>query len=277
VAQPEFVEFEKFEGLGNDFVVVDASGPFDPDVVVRLCDRHFGIGADGVLVVAPPTTPGARARMIVQNADGSRPEMCGNGLRCVALGLAARDGLDRAEFSVETDAGLKRCEVSRQGDRANVLIDMGRAESRGEHRVPLDGVERAFQLVSVGNPHAVVLDLLPDSATIDRVAPGVSQSIPGGANVEFVAERAPGRFEVVVWERGVGRTLACGTGAAAVASVLARAARIEFDKPVTLSLPGGLLELSVTAGSHEVRLRGPAHRVFGGKLAGTLVRVREST
>jgi diaminopimelate epimerase len=277
VALPEFVEFEKFEGLGNDFVVVDASGPFDGDDVVGLCDRHFGIGADGVLVIAPPTTSGARARMIVQNADGSRPEMCGNGLRCVALGLAARDGLDRAEYSIDTDAGLRRCEVSRQGDRASVLIDMGRAEPRGELRAPVDGIERAFQLVSVGNPHAVVLDVLPDAATIDRYAPGVSQSIPGGANIEFVAEHTPGRFDVVVWERGVGRTLACGTGAAAVASVLARAGRIEFGKPAALSLPGGLLELSVAAGSFEVRLRGPARRVFGGKVAGTLARVREST
>lgn len=277
VASSDRVEFEKFEGLGNDFVVVDAPGPFDPAVVVRLCDRHFGIGADGVLVVAPPTTPGARARMIVQNADGTRPEMCGNGLRCVALGLAARDGLERAEYSVETDAGLRRCDVSRQGDRASVLIDMGRAESRGELRARVDGVERTFQLVSVGNPHAVVLDVLPDLATIDRDAPGVSQSIPGGANVEFVAEEAPGRFEVVVWERGVGRTLACGTGAAAVASVLARSGRIDFDKPATISLPGGPLELSVAAGSFEVRLRGPARRVFGGKLAGGLSPVPEST
>jgi diaminopimelate epimerase len=272
-----FVEFEKYQGLGNDFVVVDARGPLDPAFVARVCDRHFGVGADGVLVVSPATTAGARARMIVQNADGSRPEMCGNGLRCVALRLAERDGLELAEYAIETDSGLRRCVVSRTGAEASVLIDMGRAEPGGEHRVSVDGTERVFQLVSVGNPHVVVLDFFPDLATVDRVAPAVSQSITGGANVEFVTERSPGQFDVVVWERGVGRTLACGTGAAAVASVLARAGRVDFGKPATLKLPGGELELQVAAGSFEVNLRGPARRVFGGKLDGTPSGGPEST
>jgi diaminopimelate epimerase len=215
--------------------------------------------------------------MIVQNADGSQPEMCGNGLRCVALRLAERDGLEHAEYSIDTDAGLRRCRVSRIGAEASVLIDMGRAEPRGEHRASVNGTERVFQLVSVGNPHAVALDVFPDPATVDRLATAVSQSIPGGANVEFVTERSPGRFEVVVWERGVGRTFACGTGAAAVASVLARAGRIDFGKPATLTLPGGPLELSVAEGSFEVSLRGPARRVFGGKLDETPAGGPEST
>jgi diaminopimelate epimerase len=260
------LEFEKYEGLGNDFVILGAEGPLAPGVVAALCDRHLGVGADGVLVVAEPTSPGASARMIVQNADGSRPEMCGNGLRCVALWLVERDGKDAARYAIETDAGVRSCEVTRSAGGASVIIDMGRAELRGEHRAPFDGKELSFQLVSVGNPHAVALDVFPDVTVIDRFAPEVSRSIAGGANVEFVRARPDGAFDVVVWERGVGRTLACGTGAAAVASVLAWSNRIDFEKSVELWLPGGRLELSVAPGSFEVRLRGPARRVFGGKL-----------
>lgn len=258
-------EFEKYEGLGNDFIVLAAEEPLAADTVVRLCDRHFGIGADGVLVVSKATTPGSRARMMVLNADGSRPEMCGNGLRCVALRLASEDHRDQVEYAIDTDAGVRRCEVSRRGGAASILIDMGRAESRGQHRAAFDHAERRFELVSVGNPHAVTLDFCPDVARIDRCAPEVSQSIPGGANVEFVEASSAGAFRVLVWERGVGRTLACGTGAAAVASVLVRAGRAPFDAPIHLELPGGPLELTVSK-SFEVRLRGPARLVFRGKV-----------
>jgi diaminopimelate epimerase len=204
--------------------------------------------------------------MIVQNADGSRPEMCGNGLRCVALRLAERDGCERVEYRIDTDAGVRRCEVSRREGSAEVSIDMGEARSGGQHVAPFGDDDHEFQLVSVGNPHAVALDFFPDTNRIDRCAPGVSKSLPDGANVEFVRERAPGAFDVVVWERGVGRTLACGTGAAAVASVLARSGRVGFDTQVELWLPGGRLDLWVAAGSCAVRLRGPARRVFRGVL-----------
>jgi diaminopimelate epimerase len=119
------VDFEKYEGLGNDFIVLDSEEPLTTVEVKRLCDRHFGIGADGVLVVAGPRTQGARATMVVQNADGSRPEMCGNGLRCVALHLARRDGLERMEYVVDTDAGPRRCVIERQGDAASVSLGMG--------------------------------------------------------------------------------------------------------------------------------------------------------
>jgi diaminopimelate epimerase len=260
------VEFDKYEGLGNDFIVVAGDGPLAPEAVSSLCDRHFGIGADGVLVIAGATGTGPRARMIVQNADGSRPEMCGNGLRCVALHLLERDGRERAEYTIETDAGLRRCEVSRENGAASVSIDMGRAESGGMRSLPFGAEVRDFELVSVGNPHAVALDFFPDVDRIDRDAPAVSGALPGGANIEFVRERSPGSYDVVVWERGVGRTLACGTGAAAVASVLARRGRIRFDSPAELWLPGGRLDLWVAEGSFGVRLRGPARHVFRGTL-----------
>jgi len=259
------LEFEKYEGLGNDFIVVAAAEPLPKDAVIRLCDRHFGIGADGVLVVSKPTRAGSRATMTVQNADGSRPEMCGNGLRCVALRLAAEDGREQTEYLIDTDAGARRCEVSRHGGTASVLIEMGRAEDRGQQGAQLGDRYQTFELVSVGNPHAVALDFFPNVDSVDRFAPAVSGAIPGGANVEFVQATPNGAFRVVVWERGVGRTLACGTGAAAVASVLARTGRIPFEEPARVALPGGELEL-VVAKSFDVRLRGPAQLVFRGKV-----------
>src|SRR4051812_47456533 len=114
--------FSKYEGLGNDFLVVDAASDalLRAAEVARLCDRHFGVGGDGVLLVAPADSAEARAKMVVLNADGSRPEMCGNGLRCVALHLARRDGADDVSYSVETDAGPKLVRVARRGDEAAV-------------------------------------------------------------------------------------------------------------------------------------------------------------
>jgi len=260
------VRFDKYEGLGNDFVVVEERGPLDERRVVEICDRHFGVGADGVLVVAPPRSAGARATMIVENADGSRPEMCGNGLRCVALHLARRDGEDRAEYVVDTDAGPRRCAVERQGDAASVLIDMGRAVSAGEHRVSFEGTEYQFSRISVGNPHAITFSGIPGLAVIDRLGPEISRQIPGGTNVEFVAARGPRQFDLVVWERGVGRTMACGTGAVATAAALGLAGHAPLGESLEIHLPGGALEVTVASGTLETRLRGPARRVFSGEL-----------
>jgi diaminopimelate epimerase len=218
-----------------------------------------------VLVVAAALSSRARARMIVQNADGSRPEMCGNGLRCVALHLARRDGLAEADYVVETDAGEKRCAVRGSGDSASIVIGMGRAEARGAEHAAIGGVSYAFDKVSVGNPHAISMGAsVPSNELVDAVGPRLSGAIPGGTNVEFVAPRGPRSFDLVVWERGVGRTLACGTGAAATAAALAFAGKAPFDAPIEIHLPGGALELWVASGTHEVTLRGPARWVFDG-------------
>jgi diaminopimelate epimerase len=204
--------------------------------------------------------------MIVQNADGSRPEMCGNGLRCVALHLARRDGTERSEYVVDTDSGPKRCVVERQGDRGTVRIELGRASALGEYRTEFEGEPFTFARVSTGNPHAISLAGLRDTAFVDRLGPHVSGQIAGGTNVEFVKSLGARSFEVVVWERGVGRTLACGTGAAATAAALALAGRAPFGEPIEVRLPGGPLEVTVARGSLELELRGPAAYVFSGRL-----------
>ncbi|HVJ19092.1 MAG TPA: diaminopimelate epimerase [Polyangiaceae bacterium] len=265
MAEP--LTFQKYEGLGNDFVIVDAAdGEIQPERARALCDRHFGVGADGVLIVGRPASRGARASMVVINADGSRPEMCGNGLRCVALHLAQQDELSSAEYVVDTDAGPRAASVQRSGEQAMVTLDMGRGEPLGETRFHFGGRELRFQHVSMGNPHAIIFDEGLSEAQMDEVGPKLSSSILGGSNVETVMPRKDGAFDVIVWERGVGRTLACGTGAAAVAVALALSGRTTFGRKVQLHLPGGPLELDVAEGSLVVSLRGPARRVFSGQV-----------
>jgi len=263
------LDFDKYEGTGNDFVVVEAEAEsaVSPDEARALCDRRFGIGADGVLLVTPGARD-ARARMVVLNADGSRPEMCGNGLRCVALHLARRDGASRVDLVIDTDAGPKQARVARSaaGDDAEVTVGMGRGQLLGERRFPVRGEEHAFTLVSMGNPHAIAFDLDIDTEEIDRIGPALSKATTGGTNVEAVTSRGGGSFDVLVWERGVGRTFACGTGAAAVAVAAAATGRAPLDERVELRLPGGSLWTTVARDTLEVTLTGPARRVFAGKV-----------
>jgi diaminopimelate epimerase len=260
--------FEKWEGLGNDFIVLQdplpgapqssASLPLDDATVRALCDRRFGIGADGVLVVEGAATD--RPRMIVRNADGSRPEMCGNGIRCVA-GALGREGI----VVIGTDAGDKTCEVRRRAPHAvDVVVEMGPAR-RGEDLVAeVDGAAMRFLTIDMGNPHVVTFDLFGDEA-LERVGPRVGARVPGGTNVELCTQ-GPDEIAVLVWERGVGRTLACGTGACAVAAAACETGRASFGAPIRVRLPGGVLEITVAKGGREVRMRGPARRVFTGEV-----------
>jgi diaminopimelate epimerase len=264
----EAIRFSKYEGLGNDFIVVedDSAQPIPPDFARRACDRHFGVGADGVLVVGPARSAQGRARMTVLNADGSRPEMCGNGIRCVALHLARRDGAPGISYVIDTDAGPMVCEVERDGDLAQVAAGLGRGTPLADHTAELDGQPYTFSRVSMGNPHAILFDSKLDLAAIDRFGPALNAALPGGSNVEFASALGPREFDLVVWERGVGRTLACGTGAGALVVAAASSRRAPFGEPVRVRLPGGVLEVTVQAETLDVRQRGPARLVFSGEI-----------
>jgi diaminopimelate epimerase len=250
------LHFEKWQGTGNDFVVVHGPPP-TTDQVRLLCDRRRGVGADGVLVVDD-----AAPAMIVLNADGSRPEMCGNGLRCVAAALAERGVAPFDRWTpIATDAGAREVRVTRRGDEHDVAIRMGRATFQPDLVVRHDGEAVVFRRASMGNPHAVRFDA--DGTELATLGKRVSESVEGGVNVELV--RGEGlRFEVLVWERGVGPTLACGTGACAVAAVACRDGRAPFGRTIVIDLPGGPLEIEVAADSFEVTMRGPAARAFVG-------------
>lgn len=254
------LKFIKYEGLGNDFIVVDGRDPLTRAQVESLCDRHFGIGADGVLMLGPPSVEGADAQMIVVNADGSRPEMCGNGLRCAALHLARLRRVTAANFNIQTDAGTLACEVAVSGTWGTVRTGLGRGLLGGAHQHG----DYSFQLVSTGNPHAISFGEIPTLALVDEVGEAVCGEIQGGANVEFVEIVSPTHLRVVVWERGVGRTLACGTGAAASAVAAVASGRAPPDTALRVGLPGGDLTIHVAADSYELLVEGPAALVFSG-------------
>jgi diaminopimelate epimerase len=269
MTEPTNLRFAKYEGLGNDFLIVDAPNDalLDPAQVARLCDRHFGVGGDGVLLVTPPTSLGARATMVVLNADGSRPEMCGNGLRCVALHLALQDRAHGVSFIVDTDAGPRLVAVERQDKVGSISVGMGRGSPEGEIEHVLGAAKLVFSRVSMGNPHAIAFDSGLDERALDELGPALSARFTQGSNIELVTTRSERVLDLLVWERGVGRTLACGTGACAVVVAAARQGRVPFDSEVEVRLPGGPLHITVSRETLDVTMRGPARRVFSGEVS----------
>jgi diaminopimelate epimerase len=254
------LSFEKWEGLGNDFILVrerEVGSAMAGDLVRRLCDRRRGIGADGVLLVGED--PQA---MVVLNADGSRPEMCGNGLRCVAALLA---GKASKQLVIRTDAGDRRARVTWTGPGdALVEVDMGRAEIGAEKEEAWGTRPIPFGAVSVGNPHTITFEPVEKEAQ-DQLGPRIERATPGGTNVEFATRTGQNAFDLVVWERGVGYTQACGTGACATAALACRKGLASFDAPVRINLPGGELLITVSP-SLDLTMLGPAKRVFKGSV-----------
>ena len=249
------VRLTKHHGLGNDFLVLlDPAGTADVDAPAAraLCDRRRGVGADGVLVVGPGRD-GADVTMVLRNADGSRAEMSGNGIRCVGQAVALDRGVDRLDLVVATDAGLRAMAVAPGPDdrTAAVRVDMGVAKVDLEPS--LDALVGRAALVDLGNPHLV----LPrdDLAAVEVRAdgPGLEALVPGGVNVEWYRRRPDGDLELVVWERGAGATEACGTGACAVAA--ADAAWNGGARTVRVHMPGGAVDVGL---GEALTLTGPA-------------------
>ena len=232
------IRLEKYHGLGNDFLVLLDLGdscPLDAAAVRALCDRHRGVGADGVIRVTPGPT------MELYNADGSRAEMSGNGIRCLAMAMVDA-GLSGPEMVVETDAGPKRVTVDEDGWAS---VEMGMAK--------IDPKDVGVAFVDMGNPHTVV-----EVADLTKLNVARQAAEWGGRNVEFVVI-GPGRDEISmrVWERGVGETLACGTGACAAAAAAFVWGRVGPE--VTVQQPGG--NATVYLESETIVLSGPAEHI----------------
>ncbi len=261
--------FEKWQGLGNDFVIVSGDD-LGESLARRLCDRRRGVGGDGVLCVSEEGLreeglkgeSATGARMIVRNADGSRPEMCGNGLRCVVAWLATKRGTARGELTIATDAGPRRCRFEREGAASYAVgVDMGLAVVAPFFHEASAG--RDFVHVDVGNPHVVSFDAFADEE-LDLVGPALERGVRGGVNVELARQVAERRLVTIVWERGVGRTAACGTGACAVGVAAATRGLVPFDAPIEVELPGGVLTITVRGADLAVDMLGPAVHAFTG-------------
>jgi diaminopimelate epimerase len=259
------INFSKMQGLGNDFVLIDSrkeklEGTDLKLLVTRICDRHFGVGADGVLVVWPSKK--AHYRMQIFNPDGSEPEMCGNGIRCFAKYVYETDKLSEEVISVETPAGILLPAVILGPEKSviGVEVDMGLPSDEGE--VKLQGYN--FKKISMGNPHAIAL--IDDMTKVDlyEVGPRIENDphFPNRTNVEFVKVMNDKEIEVAVWERGAGETLACGTGACA--SVVAASLAGKIGRRAVVHLPGGDLDIEWSEDKH-VLMRGPVEIVFEGK------------
>ncbi len=274
--------FEKYEGLRNDFLVLDErdGGPLPRlplETRVALCDRHAGVGGDGVLTLLPPRGAGALVRMHVTNADGSVPEMCGNGLRCVSRWLVDHHVVAAGEeHVVDTDAGPLACRVTAEGIRVDMrgatFDDACAGGPLLEEPIEALGERFVATAVSVGNPH-LVLRAPADRALASRIGPLLEhhERFPARTNVELTSLRSARELDLVVWERGAGLTEACGTGATAAVAAFVRAGECPADEDVRVHLPGGDLLVRVSRDLTRIRMTGPARRVFQGRVpAGSL-------
>ena len=275
--------FTKMHGAGNDFVVLDGVSaelpPLEP-LAARLCDRNFGIGADQLLVVRPSDpSVGADYRMQIFNADGSQVEMCANGIRCFYKFVRDRGLTGADEIGVETLSGVVRPRWAGEG---RVTVDMGRpvlapaqiptflGEGAGpvlDVGLEVEGDELAVSSVSMGNPHCVVFVDDPDTAPVAELGPLLERhpAFPNRVNVEFVTAVSRERIRQRTFERGTGETLACGSGACAVAVVSMLKGVVE--RRVVIELRGGELEIAWADNDASVFMTGPAAEVFTGTFA----------
>jgi diaminopimelate epimerase len=279
------MQFTKLQGLGNDFVLVDAIGK-DRDwsrMAKTICRLHFGVGADGLLILL--NSEKADFRMRVFNPDGSEAEACGNGLRCFVRYLVAHGMVSGETFSIETMAGIRAARLIQNGSSSLIQVGMGKPEFNpknipvaaepgkgkmfdimlGDYPLEMSGKKLLLNFISMGNPHAVCfIDEPVADFPLKNIGPAVEKYriFPHGVNFEIARVLSRTRIEMRVWERGAGETLACGSGACAVAI----AAQLQglCDSKVEISLSGGTAEVKWNK-KEEAYLTGPAEKVFTGE------------
>lgn len=273
------MEFMKMHGLGNDFVVVANHDNIPENVnnlAVNICDRNFGVGADGLVFILPSEV--ADVRMRIFNADGSEAEQCGNAIRCVAKYVYDHDIIKNDSLNVETLAGIQNVKLQLQdGLVKQVEVDMGEPILKGEliptaihqnkvlnQTIEVNGMRFKFTAVSMGNPHAVIYVENAKNFDVEKWGPKIEQHplFPKKTNVEFVTVKSEKEMDMRVWERGVGQTLACGTGACAtgVASVLSG----KTSRDMVVHLKGGDLRVFWNEEDNRVYMTGEAKEVFQG-------------
>lgn len=286
----EKVAFSKYEGLGNDFILVDDRDKSEPSLTpeqsAKLCHRNFGVGGDGVIfALAPPADSDFDFSMRIYNSDGSEPEMCGNGIRCLAQFLKDL-GEETESYRINTLAG-PIIPVMNSDD--TITVDMGEPELVGS-KVPCtlpsnfdndsiveqtltdkNGKEWKVSAVSMGNPHAIIfVDDLDDVNELNFEVDGpvleADPAFPAKTNVEFVQVMSPSHLKMKVWERGAGPTLACGTGACALTVAAIRAGKIprSGEEGTRVSLPGGDLFIEWRESDNKIYMKGPATFSFNG-------------
>lgn len=273
------MHFVKMQGLGNDFIIVEASSWEEANKyqgwAKTLCDRNFGIGADGLIIIGKDSDMDIFMRIF--NSDGSEPEMCGNGIRCVARYAYEHKMINKTSISVKTLAGPRYPEIILQdGHLQAVRVDMGEPILKRD-LIPMNGIGSNIEVplqaagqdflitgVSMGNPHCIIFVDDMKSVPISLWGPYIEKHelFPAKTNVEFVQVLGINEIVMRVWERGAGITLACGTGACA--SLVAAVLNKKTERKATIHLLGGDLEVEWSAENNHVYMTGPAVEVFRG-------------
>jgi len=285
-----FVNFSKYEGLGNDFILVDDrdkdAPSLTPDEAEKLCNRNFGIGGDGVIFALKPPSDDYDFSMRIYNSDGSEPEMCGNGIRCFAQFLKDL-GADAKSYQIDTLAGRI---IPVMNDDGTITVDMGEPILKAadvpttlssnfedgisvvEQDLECNGKNWKVSCVSMGNPHCVIfVDDLEKDIDFESDGPAIescTEAFPAKTNVEFVQVMSETHLKMKVWERGAGPTLACGTGTCALVVAAILSGRIPAGNKVRVTLPGGDLFIEWNKGTdNKVFMTGPATYTFSGLAA----------
>lgn len=260
------MRFTKMHGLGNDYLYVYGEVPENiAELSVKLSDRHFGAGSDGMIWISPSKV--ADFKMRIFNADGSEAKMCGNGIRCVGKYVYDKGYTDKTYLKIETLSGIRTLKLSVSGGKVSeVTVDMGKAVTETDKTLTVDGETVSCVPVSVGNPHAVIFVDDISTAPLTVLGPKIEhhEAFPDGVNVEFVQVLGRNELRMRVWERGSGVTMACGTGACASAAAAVAKKKCDYDEPVYVNLDGGSLKIKIARDS-SVTMTGPAETVYEGE------------
>lgn len=277
------LHFTKMTGLGNDYIYIncmDNNLKNIPELAKKLSDRHFGIGADGLILIDKPDNDKSDFKMRVFNSDGSEAEMCGNGIRCAAKFIHDNGLYEDDKIAIQTLAGVKRVKLieGTPGEYNEAIVDMGEPIFQ-DNNIPyniyeafnkdldldVNGEKMRFTVVSMGNPHAITFVEDLDKIDIEKMGSAVENNpiFPNRTNVEFVQIIDKNNIKVRVWERGVGETFACGTGACA--AMVASGLNGYTDESVTVGLKGGDLKVEWGKDNH-IYMQGPATTVYEGKI-----------
>ena len=260
------MRFTKMHGLGNDYLYIFGEVPSNvAELAVKLSDRHFGVGSDGLIYICRSET--ADYKMRIFNADGSEAKMCGNGIRCVGKYLYDKGYVDRTRLTIETLSGIKTLTLHTSGGKARaVAVDMGVVTWADDIIVDAGGRKVVCKPVSVGNPHAVVFVNNAERAPLTSLGPQLerNKAFPGGVNVEFAQAVDETTLRARVWERGSGITMACGTGACAVVAAAVSKSICKREKQISVYLDGGTLKIQID-NDDTVMMTGPAETVYEGE------------
>lgn len=260
------MHFTKMHGLGNDYLYVYGEVPENiAELSIKLSERHFGAGSDGMIYISPSEV--ADFKMRIFNADGSEAKMCGNGIRCVGKYVYDKGYTDKTHLNVETLSGIKKLNLLvSNGKVKSVSVDMGRAEVSPEMNLKVKSSDIVCTPVSMGNPHTVIFVKTIDEAPLLELGPEIEHhsAFPGGVNCEFAEVLNPTTLRMRVWERGSGVTMACGTGACATASAAVSKGYCSFDTDISVILDGGTLKINI-APDYTVTMTGPAEFVYEGE------------